>query len=54
MNWNQAKNDFELYMKIERGLSKNTIENYLRDLQKFVDFLKNPTHKKKPDKCWKR
>ncbi len=39
VNWNQAIKDFEYYLKIERGLSKNTIENYRRDMKKLLLFL---------------
>lgn len=39
MNWFTAINDFKLYLKIERGLSKNTIENYSRDVKKLAVFL---------------
>lgn len=38
MNWNEALNQFSLYLKLERNLSKNTIENYLRDVGKLMDF----------------
>lgn len=39
MNWQQAINDFEFYLKIERGLSTNSIENYSRDVKKLNSFL---------------
>lgn len=32
--------DFNDYLTIERGLSKNTISSYLSDLEIFVEFLK--------------
>jgi integrase/recombinase XerD len=38
MNWNQALNDFKYYLKIERGLSENSVQAYGRDIQKFADF----------------
>ena len=41
MNWNNAIKDFKTYLTIERGLSKNTIENYGRDIQKLYQYLKN-------------
>jgi len=31
--------NFLNYLMIEKGLSKNTIENYSRDLQKFITYL---------------
>lgn len=39
MKWNQAIKDYQLYLKIERGLSENTIENYSRDIKKLTVFL---------------
>ena len=39
MKWQSAIKDFQLFLKIERGLSPNTIESYSRDLTKLVSFL---------------
>uniref|UniRef100_UPI004047B898 site-specific tyrosine recombinase XerD n=1 Tax=Polaribacter sp. TaxID=1920175 RepID=UPI004047B898 len=39
MKWQQAIIDYELFLKIERGLSGNTVENYKRDVQKLILFL---------------
>ncbi len=39
MLWKNAINDYNLYLKIERGLSTNTIESYTRDLKKLTIFL---------------
>ncbi|QXP64982.1 site-specific tyrosine recombinase XerD [Polaribacter sp. HaHaR_3_91] len=39
MKWQNAIRDFQLFLKIERGLSKNTIESYTRDLEKLMLFL---------------
>nr|WP_299383589.1 site-specific tyrosine recombinase XerD [Allomuricauda sp.] len=39
MNWKQGIQDYRHYMKIERGLSENSVFAYVRDLQKLVDFL---------------
>ena len=40
MNWTQAKTDFSTYLKIERGLSDNTINSYVLDVEKLIAFLK--------------
>jgi integrase/recombinase XerD len=40
MNWDQALTDYKLYLQIERGLSKNSIENYSYDVKKLVNYLK--------------
>jgi integrase/recombinase XerD len=39
MNWKQALSDYQHFLKIERGLSDNTIKNYSHDIQKLIDFL---------------
>lgn len=37
--WSKRISDFRDYLKIERGLSANTIENYHFDLRKLTNFL---------------
>lgn len=39
MNWKQALEDYQHYLNIERGLSQNSIQNYVYDLQKLIAFL---------------
>ncbi|MEO5776182.1 MAG: site-specific tyrosine recombinase XerD [Flavobacterium sp.] len=39
MNWNSYIKNFQSYLKIERGLSKNTVENYSFDLERLSKFL---------------
>jgi integrase/recombinase XerD len=39
MKWQNAIKDYQLFLKIERGLSQNTIESYSRDLKKLTFFL---------------
>lgn len=50
MNWEQAINDYRNYLKIERGLSKNSIDNYTLDLQKLVQYLNKHELEEKPIK----
>ena len=39
MNWSVLSNDYKHYLNIERGLSKNTVESYSRDVKKLVTHL---------------
>lgn len=40
MNWQPSINGFKTYLLLERSLSANTIEAYLRDVAKLAGFLK--------------
>ena len=39
MNWKESILDYSHYLKIERGLSSHTIQNYIRDLKKLISFI---------------
>ena len=39
MKWNDSIIDYSHFLKIERGLSFHTIQNYLRDVKKLISFL---------------
>jgi len=39
MKWLQALEDYSNYLKIERGLSSNSISSYSRDVKKLINFL---------------
>lgn len=39
MKWQNALKDYQLYLRIERGLSKNSIENYSLDINKLIAYL---------------
>ena len=41
MKWEQARKDYKHYLKLERGLSENTIDSYVRDIKKLMLFLEN-------------
>jgi integrase/recombinase XerD len=41
MNWSDAINDFNDYLKIERGFSINSISSYKEDISKFNKFIDN-------------
>ena len=39
MKWQQALTDYTLYLKIERGLSQNSIDSYTLDVKKLMRYL---------------
>lgn len=41
MKWHQALEDYTNYLKIERGLSINSINSYSRDVKKLILFLED-------------
>lgn len=48
MNWQQAIKDYQNYLKIERGLSPNSIVNYTMDLEKLQNYLDEYSIDEKP------
>ncbi|MEM6317430.1 MAG: site-specific tyrosine recombinase XerD [Bacteroidota bacterium] len=39
MNWTPIIKGFQAFLQLEKGLSKNSVENYTRDVEKLVTFL---------------
>lgn len=39
MNWTPEINGYKTYLQLERSLSGNTVEAYLRDVTKFTEYL---------------
>ncbi|MFK7048678.1 Tyrosine recombinase XerD [Flavobacterium columnare] len=39
MNWQTLLKDYQHYLKLERALSKNSIENYTMDIEKLIQYL---------------
>ncbi|WP_370479573.1 site-specific tyrosine recombinase XerD [Tamlana flava] len=48
MKWENALKDYQTYLKIERGLSQNSIENYSLDVKKLIFFLEHGNIKSSP------
>lgn len=48
MNWEQAKKDYIHYLKLERGLSDNSVQNYVLDIEKLIRFLDEHKLKESP------
>lgn len=38
-SWTKFVSDYKTYLKIERGLSENSVTNYVFDIQRFLDYL---------------
>ena len=53
MKWVQASKDYKNFLKIERGMSNNTIESYSRDLQKLISYLETNDIRISPEKIKK-
>ena len=51
MNWQKALINFRMYLRIERGLSENSIENYSLDIRSFKDFLHDQKIDETPLNC---
>ncbi len=39
MNWKTALSGFKAYLLLERSLSANTLDAYLRDVQRFIQYF---------------
>ena len=48
MNWKDSINDFKDYLRIERGLSNNSVLSYENDLKKLNNFLNTKREEIKP------
>ena len=48
LTWERAAKDFETYMRLEKSLSANSIEAYLRDVEKLESFLNDKGRAKNP------
>ena len=48
MTWLQALKDYQHYLKIERGLSTNSIKSYSYDVEKLMKFLDTNNLKSSP------
>ncbi|MBT2161695.1 site-specific tyrosine recombinase XerD [Zobellia barbeyronii] len=53
MNWDQALQDYGHYLRIERGLSDNSIKNYSWDISKLINFLKDNSLNDNPKRVQK-
>lgn len=49
MRWKALFDDYLLYLKVERGLSANTLHAYSNDLERYLTFLQKPDPYPAPD-----
>ena len=48
MKWNNALQDYQFYLKIEKGLAENSIDSYSLDVTKLISFLEENEVKASP------
>lgn len=48
MDWKSSIRGFKAYLKLERGLSDNSLDSYIRDVRKLVEFLEIEERQKSP------
>lgn len=53
MDWQSSLRGFKAYLKLERSLSSNTIEAYLHDVDKLLQFFMSRSEDKSPAKVTK-
>ena len=53
MDWKTTILDYEFYLKIERGLSTNTVKNYSLDINGLANFISEHNIRQKPRDCTK-
>jgi len=49
VNWESAIKEFKTYLQLERSLSPNSVEAYLRDINKLVQFLSTQNNTTAPE-----
>lgn len=48
MNWQKSLIDYKLFLKLERGLSENSVINYGLDVAKLIDWIEENSVKETP------
>ena len=53
MRWENALKDYQTYLRLERGLSENSIESYRYDIQSFIQYITEYAQNVTPINCQK-
>ena len=53
MRWENALKDYQTYLRLERGLSENSIESYRYDIQSFIQYINEYAQNVTPINCQK-
>ena len=53
LEWRKLIIDYEFYLKIERGLTENTVKNYCSDIIALAQFISTNNISEKPKDCSK-
>lgn len=53
MLWERALTDYKIYLRLERGLSENSISSYGYDIERFIRYIKEDDKKITPLNCSK-
>jgi integrase/recombinase XerD len=48
MNWTNLHKDYNIYLKLERGLSNNSITSYSLDIEKLIQYIEENSIKVSP------
>ena len=52
MNWKNLIDDYEFYLRIERGLAENTVQNYSSDIFALAQFISSNNIDELPKKLF--
>ena len=53
MSWESSIKEFKYYLKVERSLADNSIQSYLRDINKLANYSRDiKKNEKRNPKLW--
>ena len=48
MIWSEYLKEYESFLRLEKSLSENTVDAYIKDLVKFIEYLENNSFSRSP------